>query len=67
MTTHLAARRTAQAIAKIARHVRRHGAAKDAQAAFRCGDVIAVPSGMWRAWRELFSEIERARGSVSPP
>jgi hypothetical protein len=56
---HLQARRTAQAIAKIYRHVRRlpqRGRMREADAevrAFQCGDVLVVPSGLWRQWCEL--------------
>jgi len=62
---HLRARRQAQAVAKIWRHVRRlrqRDRMREADAelrAFEYQGVIVLPSGLWRAWQELHDELER--------
>ena len=66
-TAHLEARRTAQAIARLWRHVRRlrqRGRMTEADAevrAFEYRGVAAVPSGLWRQWMELRDATERLR------
>jgi len=66
---HLRARRRAQAIAKICRHVRRlHQQDRMTKAdvevrAFRCGDVLVVSNGLWHQWTELRDAAERLWGS----
>jgi hypothetical protein len=58
-------RHDALRIARLARHIRRlraRGRLTDADAevrSFQCGGVVAVPSGVWRAWMELADELER--------
>ena len=60
---HLQARRTAQQIEKVHRHVRRlrqRGRLRQADAevrSFQCGNVVVVPSGLWRQWQELHDAV----------